>query len=101
MMFEQLKSDFEGDEGTLLVFPGPDPEKYPNAYDKEVWDSANKFPIRKGEWVSYCMVWNKARRVDYLQGVKRPRWAIGILYRWWYRRTILRSLKHLTKRLSD
>ena len=86
------KSAFEGNGGTVLVFPGPDPEQYPRSNDKETWDRPEKLVIREDEWVHYVMTWDKKRNVAYSQGFRRPRWAIGWLYRWWYRRTIIRSL---------
>lgn len=100
-MGNQLRADFDGDQGTMLVFSGPDPEQYPRAYDKETWLSPEKFVIQKGEWVSYVMTWSAKRKVDYLQGIRRPRWATSIFYKWWYRRVLKQSIKRLLERMTD
>lgn len=85
-MSEQLKSDFEGDQGTTLVFGG--------LASKERWrDIIDGIKIREGEWVFIGISWNRNRKVDYLQGIRRPRWATGIFYKWWYRRVLEQSIK--------
>ncbi len=35
--FEASVLDIWGDDGTIIIFPGPDPERYPRAYVEDTW----------------------------------------------------------------
>ena len=86
--YETLKDNFEGDGGSLLVWHG--------LRSKENWPPiTGGIKIRKGEWTSIGISWSTKRLPDYLQGIKRPWWAVGIFYKWWSRRTIRNSIQNL------
>ena len=84
---ETLKDNFSESEGTIIISP--------HTMKKGTWlEITDGITIREDEWVSIGMSWSPKGKVDYLQGIRRPWWAVGRLYKWWYQRTIRNSFRN-------
>jgi hypothetical protein len=71
---------FVGDEGTMMVSFSFEP--------KGSWPSmVGAVPVYKDGWATFGLSWEAATGEFrfYVNSKRRPRWAIGILYRLWYR----------------
>ena len=78
--------DFAQDEGTMIVrfrTWSDILEQYPNA----VWpDAIGAIPVYIDGWTSIGMSWSAEGGAKmYVNSKRRPWWAVGILWRLWYR----------------